>query len=157
NESAFIASDRLLDTGGARRGRAMSKQDDILRIIEQEKALSFSEFDEAIAFRIGSALRERALADGLAIAAESPTCGRPLLYMAPPGTTGENATWIRRKANTVNLMLKASYRVVLERSWEVDYFPPRRGLDNAEYALAGGGFPICVKGAGVIGCVTVSG
>ena len=31
------------------------------------------------------------------------------------------------------------------------------GLDIAEYVLAGGGFPVTVKGAGVIGVIAVSG
>ncbi|TGW07145.1 hypothetical protein EN788_38365, partial [Mesorhizobium sp. M2D.F.Ca.ET.145.01.1.1] len=31
------------------------------------------------------------------------------------------------------------------------------GLDIADYVLAGGGFPVAVKGAGVIGVIAVSG
>jgi uncharacterized protein (UPF0303 family) len=135
----------------------MSNQDDIRRVIEQEKALAFEAFDEAIAFKIGAALRDRAIAEKLGIAAEVRTWGRPLFYMALPGTTGDNANWIRRKANTVNRLMKASYRVVLEKNWEGDAFPPRRALDNMEFVLAGGAFPITVKGAGIIGAITVSG
>jgi uncharacterized protein (UPF0303 family) len=52
---------------------------------------------------------------------------------------------------------ESSYRAVLENTTGSDHFPPRRGLDNADFVLAGGGFPIRVKGAGVIGCITVSG
>ncbi len=36
-------------------------------------------------------------------------------------------------------------------------FAPYKALDVADYALAGGGFPIRVSGAGVIGAVIVSG
>src|SRR5882757_5311839 len=135
----------------------MSNQDDIRRVIEQEKALVFDAFDEAAAFKIGAALRERGVAEKLGIAAEVRTWGRPLFYMALSGTNGDNANWIRRKANTVNRLMKASYRVVLEKNWDSDVFPPRRGLDNMEFVLAGGAFPITVKGAGIIGAITVSG
>jgi uncharacterized protein (UPF0303 family) len=135
----------------------MAKQDDIKLIIEQEKALVLSGFDEAVAYKIGNALREHALEQKLAITAEVLTWGRPLFYMALPGTTGDNAHWMRRKANVVQRLMKSTYRVVLERSWTEDFFPPRRGLDNMDYVLAGGGFPVTVKGAGIIGAVCVSG
>jgi uncharacterized protein (UPF0303 family) len=36
-------------------------------------------------------------------------------------------------------------------------FKPGSGIDEADYALAGGGFPIQVKGAGIVGCLTISG
>ena len=45
----------------------MSVADDIAKIAEQEKRLAFSAFDEATAFTIGSALRERALAENLPV------------------------------------------------------------------------------------------
>jgi uncharacterized protein (UPF0303 family) len=135
----------------------MAKQDDIRLVIEQEQALIFPEFDEAIAFKIGAALRDAALAGGYGIVADVRTWDRPLFYMALPGTTGDNPNWVRRKANLVRTVMKSSYRVVLEKSWTEEYFPPRRGLDNMEVVLAGGSFPIRVKGAGMIGAITASG
>ena len=60
---------------------------------------------------------------------------------------------MRRKYNLVQRVSKSSYRVVLENTSGVDHFQPRRGLDNETFVLAGGGFPIRVKGAGMIGCV----
>ncbi|HEX4296763.1 MAG TPA: heme-degrading domain-containing protein [Devosia sp.] len=135
----------------------MAKDDDIRLIIEQEKALIFPAFDEAIAFKLGSALRDAAIAGSHGIVADVRTWDRPLFYMALPGTTGDNPNWVRRKANTVQRLMKSSYRVVLEKSWPEDFFPARRGLDNMDYALAGGGFPVRVKGAGLIGAVVVSG
>jgi uncharacterized protein (UPF0303 family) len=135
----------------------VAKDDDIKRIIEQEKALVFPAFDEEIAFRIGSAIRAAAIAAGHGIVADVRTWERPLFYMALPGTTGDNPNWVRRKANTVRTLGKSTYRVVLEKSFEGDAFPPRRGLDNMDVVLAGGGFPVRVKGAGLIGAITVSG
>ena len=135
----------------------MSNQDDIRLVIEQEKALVFAEFDEAIAFKLGSALRDAALTGGYGIVADVRTWDRPLFYMALPGTTGDNPNWVRRKANLVQRVMKSSYRVVLEKNWTEDYFPPRRGLDNMDVVLAGGSFPIRVKGAGMIGAITASG
>jgi uncharacterized protein (UPF0303 family) len=135
----------------------MSAQDDIKIIIGQEQGLVFAEFNEAVAFEIGSALRERALREHLGIVADVRTWDRPLFYMALPGTTGDNPNWVRRKTNVVQRMMKSSYRVVLEKNFEGDAFPPMRGLDNMDFVLAGGGFPVRVKGAGIIGAITVSG
>lgn len=135
----------------------MSKQDDMRLIIEQEKALVFPEFDEAIAFKIGVALRDNAIKAGHGIVADVRTWDRPLFYMALPGSTGDNPNWVRRKANTVQRLMKSSYRVVLEKTWDGDFFPPRRGLDNMDFVIAGGSFPVRVRGAGMIGAITVSG
>lgn len=135
----------------------MSRQDDIKRIIAQEQALVFPHFDEAVAFSLGMRIRERGLRDGLGIVADVRTWDRPLFYMALPSTTGDNQHWVRRKSNLVQRVAKSSYRVVLENTSGADHFLPRRGLDNENFVLAGGGFPIRVRGAGMIGCVTVSG
>lgn len=135
----------------------MTTAEDVERIIEQERRLVFSGFDEGAAFAIGSAIRERALQEGLSLVADVRLWDRPLFYMAMPGTTADNPHWVRRKANTVQRLQKSTYRVVLEKSWEGDVFPPTRALDPMEFVLAGGGFPIRVEGVGVIGAVTVSG
>lgn len=135
----------------------MPKEDDLKLIIEQEKALVFSQFDEDVAFRIGCALRETGVENGYGIAVEIRANGRPLFYAALPGSTADNPHWLRRKANLVHRLYKSSYRVVLENKGPDDFFGPRRGLDNAEFVLAGGGFPIWVKHAGMIGSLCVSG
>ncbi|WP_274630181.1 heme-degrading domain-containing protein [Arvimicrobium flavum] len=135
----------------------MSAPEDIARIIAQEKALVFPAFDEATGFAIGSAIRERALADGLPIVIDIQFWDRPLFYAALPGSTSTNANWTRRKRNVVRLLGKSSYRVALEKARPDRTFPPSEGLDSADYVLAGGGFPITVTGVGVIGVIAVSG
>src|SRR5205085_12175239 len=103
------------------------------------------------------ALRTNAMRQRLGIAVDIRTAERPLFYMALPGTTADNANWLRRKANLVQRVSKSSYRVVLEHKKPQNYFGPRRGLDNMDYVLAGGGFPVWVKNAGMIGAICVSG
>ncbi|MEP7241553.1 MAG: heme-degrading domain-containing protein [Devosia sp.] len=135
----------------------MAKDDDIRLIVEQEKTLVFPAFSEDIAFEVGTRLRQLGLERRLGIAIEIKAGERPLFYSALAGSTADNANWLRRKANLVQRVSKASYRAVLEYSEPQNYFSPRRGLDNADYVLAGGGFPIWVKNAGMIGAVCVSG
>lgn len=135
----------------------MSRQDDIDRIILQEQQLVFPRFDEAVAFSLGMRVRERALRDNLGLVCDVRTWERPLFYMALPRTTGDNQHWVRRKSNLVQRVGKSSYRVVLENKSGADHFLPRRGLDDADFVMAGGGFPIRVAHAGMIGCITISG
>lgn len=135
----------------------MTVSGDIAKIAEQEAALVFTAFDEAAAFAIGSAIRERGLRDKLPIVIDIRTWDRPLFYAALPGSTADNANWARRKRNTVQNFLKSTYRLVLEQQRPDRTFKPGAGLDSADYVLAGGGFPVTMKGAGVIGVIAVSG
>ncbi|MER8385492.1 heme-degrading domain-containing protein [Mesorhizobium sp. M1428] len=135
----------------------MAVADDIALIEKQEATLVFSAFDEAVAFKIGSAIRDRALKENQPIIVDIRTFDRPLFYAAMPGSNASNPDWARRKINVVRRFLKSTYRMVLEQQRPDRSFKPGEGLNIADYVLAGGGFPITVKGAGVIGVIAVSG
>ncbi|MBZ9984864.1 MULTISPECIES: heme-degrading domain-containing protein [unclassified Mesorhizobium] len=135
----------------------MAVAEDIALIKRQEEALVFPAFDEAVAFSIGSAIRDRALAENLPIIADIRTFDRPLFYAAMPGSNASNPDWARRKINVVKRFLKSTYRMVLEQQRPDRTFKIGEGLDIADYVLAGGGFPVTVKGVGVIGVIAVSG
>jgi len=133
----------------------MSSEDDIARVRRQEMELVLPAFDEAVAFDIGVAVRARALAEGLALAVDLRSWDRQLFFAATPGTSADNAEWVRRKSNSVRRFQRASYRLVLERGEAP--FGPQAGADPADYVIAGGGFPLRVPGAGIVGALTVSG
>jgi uncharacterized protein (UPF0303 family) len=135
----------------------MAAREDIAKIIEQEKALGFSAFDEETAFALGTLTREMAIADGLSVIVDVRLWDRPLCYSALPGTAAANFDWARRKINSVQAYHKSTYRMFLEQGASERIFPPDYGLDPADYAIAGGAFPIRVAKAGVIGAVAVSG
>jgi uncharacterized protein (UPF0303 family) len=135
----------------------MSTADDLAKIAEQETRLVFDAFDEATAFAIGTAIRDRALREALGIVIDIRTFDRPLFYAALPGSTGSNPDWARRKINVVRRFLKSTYRMVLEQQRPDQTFKPAEGIDVSDYVLAGGGFPVIVKSAGVVGAIAVSG
>lgn len=135
----------------------MSVADDIELIKRQEAALVFDRFDEAVAFEVGSAIRQRGLADNMPIVIDIRTFDRPLFYAALPGSNASNPDWVRRKVNVVKRFLRSTYRLVLEQERPDRTFKVGEGLDIADYVLAGGGFPVTVKNAGVIGVIAVSG
>ncbi|MGB3337526.1 MAG: heme-degrading domain-containing protein [Devosia sp.] len=133
----------------------MAAAEDIALVKKQEQDLVLAEFNETVAFKLGSAIRDRALAEGLALVVDVRTWDRQMFFAATAGTSADNAEWVRRKINTVRRFQRPSYRMVLERGEAP--FPPQAGADPADYVIAGGGFPIRVKGAGIVGCLTISG
>ncbi|PWK65740.1 heme-degrading domain-containing protein [Aminobacter sp. AP02] len=135
----------------------MAAADDLEKIAEQEARLVFEGFDEATAFEIGSAIRARGLADSLPIIVDIRLWDRALFYCALPGSTVNNTEWARRKFNVVKMFHRSSYRMVLQKARADRTFPVGDALPIEDYVLAGGGFPIRVKGVGVIGVIAVSG
>ncbi|MEW9805515.1 heme-degrading domain-containing protein [Mesorhizobium sp. ZMM04-5] len=135
----------------------MNATDEIARIAEQEERLAFSAFDEATAFAIGSALRERALAEKLPIVIQISVWDRLLFYAALPGSSSSNFDWVRRKVNVVKMFQKSTYRMVLEQNSPDRAFKTGHGLPVTDYVLAGGGFPVTIKGVGSVGAFGVSG
>jgi uncharacterized protein (UPF0303 family) len=135
----------------------MSAKTDLEKVIAQERALVFKHFDENVAFAIGAHVRDAANADGKGLAVAVKLWDRPMFYSATAGATDSNRHWIERKTFTVRMLLKSTYRVVLERGDLPRVFEPNWGLDPRDYAIAGGGFPIAVAGVGVVGAAIVSG
>ena len=133
----------------------MNNDDDIARVKRQELELALPRFDEDVAFALGSAIRARALAEGLSLVVDIRTWDRQLFFAATDGTSADNAEWVRRKINSVRRFQRASYRLVLERGEAP--FSPQSGVDPADYVIAGGGFPIRVTGADIVGALTISG
>lgn len=135
----------------------MAHSDDIKQIIRQEQALIFNSFNDDAGFQLGSALRAMAVKEKLTVAIEIALWDRKVFFASTDGATADNMDWLRRKFNVVRRYHVSSYRMVLELDRDDRMFPAHRALDVADYALAGGGFPLRVANAGVIGAVIVSG
>lgn len=135
----------------------MSVESDIAQIIEQERAFVFERFDEDTAFAIGSHVREAARTLGKGIAVGVLLWDRTMFYGTTAGIAFGNEPWVRRKVGTVKLMLRSSYRVVLERGDKPRVLEESWAQDVRDYALAGGAFPITLKGFGIVGAVATSG
>lgn len=134
----------------------MPLSDDLARIALQERQLQFASFDEQTAWQLGSRLRALAMERGLTLVIDIRRPAQPLFYAALPGTTPDNAEWVRRKSNTVLRFHRSSYGLGLEMEQKQSSLEAR-GLPTVDYASHGGSFPIRVQNAGVIAAVTVSG
>jgi uncharacterized protein (UPF0303 family) len=113
--------------------------------------------DADVAWKLGVRLRTLAEERGLAIVIDVRRFGQPLFYAALDGTTPDNPEWARRKINVVARFHRSSYGVGLSLKAKNETLLEKLGLPVADYAAAGGSFPLTVAGAGIVGCVTVSG
>jgi uncharacterized protein (UPF0303 family) len=135
----------------------VSLESDIERLKLQEQKLRFEKLDEADAWKLGSLMRDAALARKLPLVIDIRVAGRPLFYAALPGTTPDNPEWVRRKINVVMRLHKCSYRVSREIALSGQALDELRGVNPIDVAPHGGCFPIHIVGTGIVGTVTVSG
>ena len=113
--------------------------------------------DAQVAWDLGLRIRTLAQERGLAVVIDVRRFGQPLFYAAMEGTTPDNPEWVRRKSNVVARFHRSSYAVGIREKMKGVTLAESQGLPIADYATHGGSFPLTVAGAGVVGCVTVSG
>lgn len=135
----------------------MVNKNDIARIIAQEEQLVFEQFDEDVAAALVNHARCQEITAGTGVGILVKLWDRPVAFGATRGYSHHNYMWCHRKANTVRLVHKSSYRLVLERGDKPRLFDSSWAVEATEYAIAGGAFPISIKGAGMIGAMAVSG
>lgn len=126
-------------------------------LLLQEEELQFNRFNADVAWQLGCDFAERAKADNLSITVDITHGDHQLFHLGRPGTSADNDEWVKRKTRLVYRFGHSSlYMGELLRSKgkriEEAYL-----ISESQYAPHGGGFPIVLKGSGVIGVVTVSG
>lgn len=133
----------------------MSDSSRIAELSAQEEELIFSSFDHHDAWRLGSMIANRAIAEGYGVAIDVRRHNIVLFRCVLPGATSDQEEWIRRKSASV---LRFEHSTAYLKEQFTDYNPTQGGwLAPEDYTFAGGSFPIRVHGAGVIGAVTASG
>jgi len=130
---------------------------DLARIAEQQRRLTFAGFDENSAWQLGADLRRRAVERGVAVTIEVRLRGETVFLHAMAGTTPANADWARRKRTLVEWLHRPSYAVGLEDQRSGRSSLEAMGLSDRDVASHGGSFPIVVDGVGCVGAATVSG
>ena len=115
--------------------------DDLERIDEQLRRLRLSGFDETDAWELGSDLRRRAAARGVAVTIEIRIAGSTVFMCAMPGTSPANADWARRKRNVVELLHRPSYAVGLEETRDGRSVLTQMGLADQRFRITRWQFP----------------
>jgi uncharacterized protein (UPF0303 family) len=135
----------------------MEQSTDLEIIAMQERELLLPQFDEDVAWEIGSRIRDLALSRNLQVVIEIRRPGQLLFYSALKGTAPDNAEWVRRKSNSVARFHRSSYAIGLGLRETKSTLSEKYELSMTDYAAHGGSFPLRVTTAGYVGSVTVSG
>lgn len=123
----------------------------------EEKNLQFEHFNNEDALQLGMTILETARERGAVVAMEIVVNGVEIFHYNMPGSNPRQCNWIKQKANQVHSSQWSSLHAgqfIIDTGKDVraDW-----GLDPNQYAVIGGGFPILLKGTGVIGSVCCSG
>lgn len=129
---------------------------DLATLKAQEEALIFDHFNEETALTLGMRLHAMGADAQLPIVISIRSQQRCLFHLSPFGAAATNDNWARRKSNTVFLFGKSSLRVQFELHERQDTMLVH-GLNEQDYALHGGSFPITLRKSGLVGACTVSG
>ncbi len=127
------------------------------QILRQETELQFNSFTNQDAYDLGRLLIDMAQSERLSVTADITRNGQQLFHCALEGTSADNDRWIKGKTKLVNLTGRSSYYHEITLKAEQKTIEEALHLSAGEYMPYGGSFPVCVKGAGIIGTISVSG
>lgn len=130
---------------------------DLWLLEQHEQRLQFPSFDPRAAWNLGDIIRTLAARRQSGVAIDIHLLGWPVFYYAMPGTTPDNAEWVRRKRNVVFRYFRSSYAIGRKLESQGTTLEAKTGLDARDFAAHGGSFPIRIAGSGCVGAVTVSG
>ncbi|MFC9604071.1 heme-degrading domain-containing protein [Streptomyces niveus] len=123
----------------------------------QEARLVLPHFTYDDAWALGSLLVELSREREAPVAIDIRRGAQQLFHCALPGSSADNDAWIDRKRRVVERYSESSFLVGSRFRAKGTTFEDSSRLDPDLYAAHGGSFPITVRGAGVVGTVTVSG
>ncbi|MEP7054779.1 MAG: heme-degrading domain-containing protein [Actinomycetota bacterium] len=130
---------------------------DLDALLEQERQLQFTKFDNDVAWRLGSRLVAAAKDQGLPVTIDITRGSQQLFHAALQGTSADNDDWIRRKCRAVYRFGHSSYYLGRTYTDRGARFEDEPHWDHLVHAAHGGAFPVLVRGAGLIGTIAVSG
>lgn len=129
---------------------------DVAELESEAARLVLSEFTEETALRLGLTLMNMAKLDRLPVVINIRTNDRTLFHVAMPGSAPINDRWARRKSNTALHFHLSSLHVGRNLAAKGQTLAAH-GLSETDFAINGGAVPVCVAGAGLVACTTVSG
>ena len=123
----------------------------------EAKTLTLASLTQAQALEIGGIAQEFGLDRKLPIAIEVRMKDWIVFHASLPGSSPENDSWIRRKANVVNKTGHSTiYEKVLAEEQGIDWHKSK-GVEDELYAIHGGGLALNVVGLGLTGILLISG
>lgn len=126
------------------------------KLLNEEKQMVFTSFDEDTAFKLGQKIIGNAEAYG-AVSVQIVRNDQLLFYYSMKGTSIDNQKWCERKSNVVKRFNHSSLYMKLKYQKRNLDFSSYLNLDTDIYQAKGGSVPLLIKGCGNVGSVSVSG
>jgi len=126
-------------------------------LLNEEKELQFTSFNEDTAWEIGSSLVEIAKKENLPITIDVTFAGHQLFHASRPGTSVDNDEWIKRKNRQVYRCGHSSFYMGQLLKSEGRSIEEKLLIPESDFGAHGGSFPVIIKRSGVVGTIAVSG
>ena len=126
-------------------------------ITAQEAELQLDSFTHDDAWELGRTLVEIARAQHAPVTIDISRGDQQVFRAALTGSSVDHVSWIERKTRAVRRFGHSSLYLGQEAREEGVSFDDKHALDPALYAAHGGGFPLVVRGTGLVGVAVVSG
>lgn len=124
--------------------------------IQEEKKYQFDHFSHEDARKLGELLYEESLQCERSVGVEIRINGESVYRFISDDCNHENGKWLSAKANTVEMMNMSSLRVGCQLFLDGETLLNKK-MNDQDYGTLGGGFPLILKGTGMIGTICVSG
>ena len=123
---------------------------------KQEQMLRFEHFSNKDAWEFGSFMVQKAYNEGIELAIVIRKLNGNIVFQhCTEGTNLCNENWMLRKFHTVSMMERSSFGFWAESMSKGESLATH-ALDEKDYALCGGGFPIWLKSGEIVGVAIVS-
>ncbi len=125
--------------------------------LQEEAKYVFDKFTAKMALDMGNFIANKAINEDLQLCCEIFVNGRLMFHFLADKCSPDNDSWLMKKRNTVLQFHHSSKFTRGKFDADTIAFTQKYALDPSKYTAYEGGFPITVKGAGVIGAICVSG
>ena len=126
-------------------------------LLTQEDELALDHFDLGDAIGLGETALALARESGHPVLIEVRHGERIAFRAALPGTTADNDDWLERKRRVVRRFEHSTMAIRVRYEEQGTDFNTATALVETEYAAHGGGWPVRVRGVGVVGFLGISG
>jgi uncharacterized protein (UPF0303 family) len=126
-------------------------------LLAEERRLVIDRFDYDVLWWLGNRIRASASERKLPVAIHITHGLDNAFQTILPGATADNLDWTRRKINAAYRYQHSSLYLRLCAERDRYDFNTRFRRPVADYAASGGGLPLIVRHAGIVGAVAVSG
>jgi len=132
-------------------------EDVLKQLLQEERELQFTTFNETTAWLLGSALVEKCAGEGLPVTIDIMRGEHQIFHAGLHGTSADNDEWVKRKVRLVYRFGHSSFYMGRLLKSQGKTIEEAYLLPETRYAPHGGCFPIIVKGTGMVGAITISG